>query len=226
MSGSLILFATAALVTVASPGPTSLLALNNGARWGLVAALPGIAGAALSDLVLIAAVALGLGSVLAASPWTLQLLRWAGVAYLAWLGWRILRAVPSGSNGCASAGPRAGARPGGVLRRSFMVAVSNPKGYLFFLALLPAFVDPQAQAPAQYLALALTFAAIDGAVLLLYASAGACGMARLTETGRHAGSTVSAASRCWPWRWRSRCGDAKVPERATPAISALAARTH
>ena len=60
MNTHLGLFAAAALITVASPGPTSLLALNNGARWGLRAALPGIAGAALSDVVLIGAVALGL----------------------------------------------------------------------------------------------------------------------------------------------------------------------
>lgn len=90
-----------------------------------------------------------------------------------------MRALPSDSNGSASAGPREAARPGGVLRRSFMVAVTNPKGYLFFLALLPAFIDLQAPAPAQYLALALTFAAFDGAVLLLYASAGVLSAARL-----------------------------------------------
>lgn len=181
MNGSLMVFAAAALLTVASPGPTSLLALNNGARWGLPAALPGIAGAVLSDLVLIASVALGLGSLIGTTPWALELLRWCGVGYLAWLGARMVqasfRAAPGGA-GMPAAPPQGGRR---VFLRSFTVAVSNPKGYLFFLALLPAFMDPRHSALPQYLALAVTFAAIDALVLLVYASAGAFGVARLTH---------------------------------------------
>lgn len=187
MSNTLTVFAAAAVVTVASPGPTSLLALNNGARWGVRAALPGITGAVLSDLVLISAVALGLGAVVAATPWALEALRWAGVACLAWLGLQLLLspAVPPASAAPGAASPPA-ARPARVLLRSFSVAVSNPKGYLFFLALLPAFIDPQAPAPVQYLGLALTFTAIDAIVLLAYASAGALGAARLGQTARGA----------------------------------------
>jgi threonine/homoserine/homoserine lactone efflux protein len=172
MNSSLSLFAAAAFVTVASPGPTSLLALSNGARWGLRAALPGIAGAALSDLVLIAAVGLGLGALVAATPWALEGLRWAGVACLAWLGLQLLRSGAPSQSGPASATSLPASRPARVLLRSFSVAISNPKGYLFFLALLPAFIQPQSPALGQYLGLAVTFAAIDAAVLLAYASAG------------------------------------------------------
>lgn len=179
MNTSMTVFALAALATVASPGPTSLLALNNGARWGLRAALPGIAGAALSDLVLIAAVALGLGGVVAAAPWALQVLRWAGVAYLAWLGWQLLRHPAANLPGIQPPSAPPAARPLRILSRSFLVAVSNPKAYLFFLALLPAFIDPQAPALAQYPVLAITFAAIDAAVLLCYAAVGSLGIARL-----------------------------------------------
>ena len=185
MSTAMTLFATAALMTVASPGPTSLLALNNGARWGLVAALPGIAGATLSDLLLIAAVAMGLGAVVAATPWTLELMRWVGVAYLAYLGWQLLRRPGGDNTGAARPGRASGrapqAPPGRIMARSFMVAITNPKAYLFFMALLPSFIDPQAPALAQYLRLALTFACIDGAVLIIYACAGAFGMARLSK---------------------------------------------
>ncbi|MEZ5662730.1 MAG: LysE family translocator [Burkholderiaceae bacterium] len=187
MSSTLTVFAAAAFVTVASPGPTSLLALNNGARWGVRAALPGVAGAALSDLVLISAVALGLGALVAATPWALEALRWAGVACLAWLGVQLLRSPATPPAADAARGElTSAAHPTRVLLRSFSVAVSNPKGYLFFLALLPAFINPQAPALAQYLGLALTFAAIDAAVLLAYASAGALGAARLGQTTRGA----------------------------------------
>ncbi len=178
MDHSLALFAAAALATVASPGPTSLLALNNGARWGVRAALPGIAGAALSDLVLIAAVALGLGALLAATPWALEALRWAGAGFLGWLGLQMMRSAARQLPVAADAGPSPNALASRVLFRSFSVAVSNPKGYLFFLALLPAFIQPQRPAIGQYVNLALTFAAIDATVLLGYATAGALGSAR------------------------------------------------
>lgn len=179
MNGSLLLFSTLALVTVATPGPTTLLALNHGARHGIGAALPGVAGAVLSDLVLVAAVAAGLGGLLATSATAFELLRWIGVAYLAWLGWRLLRA-PDAPPPSASDAPDGlpGQRAATVFRRSFTVAVTNPKGYLFFSALLPSFIDTSAPLLSQYGLLAAVFAAIDGAVLLAFAMAGAAGARR------------------------------------------------
>ena len=179
MNSSLLLFSTLALVTVATPGPTTLLALNHGARHGVGAALPGVAGAVLSDAVLIAAVAAGLGGLLASSATAFELLRWTGVAYLAWLGWRLLRAPdapPSATD--APTPPARGERPRAVFRRSFTVAVTNPKGYLFFSALLPSFIHPAEPLLPQYGLLAAVFAGIDGVVLLAYALAGAAGARR------------------------------------------------
>ena len=78
------------MLAAATPGPTVLLALSNGSRWGLRAALPGMAGAVLSDAVLIAAVGLGAGALIAQSAFGFAVIKWAGVAYLAWLGLRLL----------------------------------------------------------------------------------------------------------------------------------------
>lgn len=182
MNASLLLFSTLALVTVATPGPTTLLALNHGARHGVRAALPGVGGAALSDAVLITAVAAGLGRLLATSATAFELLRWTGVAYLAWLGWRLLRSpvtpTAAGLADAAAAAPAHRKRPAAVFRRSFTVAVTNPKGYLFFSALLPSFIDPAAPLWPQYALLATVFAGIDGAVLLACALAGAAGARR------------------------------------------------
>jgi threonine/homoserine/homoserine lactone efflux protein len=61
-----------------------------------------------------------------------------------------------------------------------LVAVGNPKGYLFFLALLPSFIDPHLPTPRQYARLACVFAAVDAAVLLAYAGLGALGLARMS----------------------------------------------
>lgn len=182
MDHSLLLFSTLALVTVATPGPTTLLALNHGARHGVGAALPGIGGAVMSDAMLIAAVAAGLGSLLATSIAAFELLRWTGVVYLAWLGWRLLRSpdAPPSANPANARGraPTDRERPGAVFRRSFTVAVTNPKGYLFFSALLPSFIDPSGPLLSQYILLAAVFSGVDGAVLLVYALVGSTGARR------------------------------------------------
>lgn len=172
MTEALILFAAVAFVGIATPGPTVLLALGNGSRYGVRASLPGMVGAVLSDFVLISAVALGLGALLAASEFWFSVVKWLGVAYLTYLGLRMLRstgtlALPDGEAGARRPSSRA------VFLRSFLVAVTNPKGYLFFTAFLPQFIDPAAPQWPQYAALALTFAAIDFVVMLGYAATGA-----------------------------------------------------
>ena len=147
-----------------------LLALANGSRLGVRRAGFGMAGAVLSDFVLMGAAALGLGALLAASEFWFGVVKWVGVGYLAFLGVMMLRASGHAQPSVAVAGAIC-ARA--IFARSFLVAVTNPKGYLFMSAFLPQFVDPAAPQAPQYLALALAFAAIDLAVMLAYAAAGA-----------------------------------------------------
>lgn len=184
MDASLAVFAAVAFIGIATPGPTVLLALANGSRLGVRASLPGMAGAVLSDFVLIAAVALGLGALLAASQFWFAVVKWVGVAYLAWLGLRLLRsrgALQLPAEAPQGAAQRASGR--GVFLRSLLVAVTNPKGYLFFSAFLPQFIDPAEPQVPQYAALALTFAAIDFGVMLAYAAAGARAVRLLKQRG-------------------------------------------
>ena len=72
---TLFLFSMVALVTIATPGPTVLLALSNGSRHGVRRSLPGMLGAVASDVVLVTAVALGLGALLAASEFWFSVLK-------------------------------------------------------------------------------------------------------------------------------------------------------
>jgi threonine/homoserine/homoserine lactone efflux protein len=182
MTETLLVFSLVALIGIATPGPTVLLALSNGSRLGVRASLPGMLGAMLSDFVLIGAVAVGLGALLAASEFWFSVVKWVGVAYLAWLGLRLLRSrgeLSLPAEGEAAVRPSARA----VFLRSFLVAVTNPKGYLFFSAFLPQFVDAALPQTQQYVALALTFAAIDFCVMLGYAVAGAQAIRLLRERG-------------------------------------------
>lgn len=179
-----LLFSIVALAAIATPGPTVLLALSNGSRRGVHGALPGILGAVLSDFVLVGAVALGLGTLLAASEFWFSMLKWVGAVYLAWLGVRMLRSkggsfdAPRANAGEPAAGmPKEGRK---VFLKSFLVAVTNPKGYLFCSALMPQFIDPAAAQGMQYAVIAVLFASLDAAVMLVYAFVGARAMRLLT----------------------------------------------
>ena len=84
---SLSLYIVAVSAVTILPGPTMLLALNNGAHGGKRIAACGIAGAALSDLILIAAVGCGLGALLLASEQLFTVVKWIGAAYLLYLAY-------------------------------------------------------------------------------------------------------------------------------------------
>lgn len=168
---TLALFSLVALATIATPGPTVLLALSNGARMGVRRSIPGMLGALASDFVLVASVAVGLGALLAASEFWFAVVKWVGAAYLAWIGLRMLRSQGSLNLELAADDSRAGARK--VFMKSFLVAVTNPKGYLFCSALLPQFIDSAAPQVPQYVAVGLLFGAIDFAIMFAYALVGA-----------------------------------------------------
>jgi threonine/homoserine/homoserine lactone efflux protein len=168
---TLLVFALVALIAIATPGPTVLLALANGSRFGVRRALPGMLGAVASDFVLVGAVALGLGALLAASEFWFSVLKWVGAAYLAWLGIRLLRS--QGSLDVSRQDAAGGGSPRAIFAKSFLVAVTNPKGYLFCSALMPQFIDPSAPQWPQYAAISLVFAGLDFSVMLAYAVIGA-----------------------------------------------------
>ncbi len=177
-------FALVAFIGIATPGPTVLLALSNGSRFGPRRAMWGMLGAVLSDFVLIGAVALGLGALLAASEFWFSVVKWAGAAYLAFLGIQMLRS--HGSIDGAARSDAAMAGPGSarsIFMKSFLVAVTNPKGYLFFSAFLPQFITPGEPQFVQYGVLAIVFASIDAIVMAAYALAGSRAMQILTRNG-------------------------------------------
>jgi len=171
-TSTLAVFALVAFAAIVTPGPTVLLALSNGSRHGVRRSVPGMFGAVLSDFVLVGAVALGLGALLAASEFWFSVVKWVGAAYLAWLGLRLLRS--KGGLDLSQLDERQGAVTGRrIFARSFLVAVTNPKGYLFCSALLPQFIDASAPQWPQYATIALVFAGMDFAVMMGYAVLGA-----------------------------------------------------
>ncbi|AVS92410.1 lysine transporter LysE [Paracidovorax avenae] len=153
----LLLFIAAGWLLNLTPGPDVFYivthALRSGARAGIMAGLGITAGC----FVHVAAAALGVGALLATSATAFSVLKWAGAAYLVWMGLRMLRARPGGglaavarSAGPAGEGIAAGnAAAGTPLRKVFLggfwTNVLNPKVAIFFLAFVPQFIAPGAE---------------------------------------------------------------------------------
>lgn len=127
-------FLAATAVMLVIPGPTILLVIGQSLGAGRRAALPLVAGVALGDLTAMTLSLAGLGALLAASATLFTALKFAGAAYLVWLGLRLWRAPVE-----------AGAMPPVTARRAFrdayVVTALNPKGIAFFVAFVPLFVD-------------------------------------------------------------------------------------
>lgn len=179
---TLLAFALVAFIGIATPGPTVLLALTNGSRYGIGRSVYGMAGAVLSDFVLIGAVSVGLGALLAASEFWFSTVKWVGVAYLAFLGVMLLRSRGALDQSLQAAETGSGA-PRAIFLKSFLVAVTNPKGYLFFSAFLPQFISPSEPQAVQYAMLAVVFAATDFAVMFGYAALGSQAVRLLKRSG-------------------------------------------
>ncbi|BCQ65980.1 hypothetical protein PBOI14_77300 [Pseudomonas sp. Boi14] len=127
------------------PGPDMILLLQTGARQGKAQALATALGLALSRGCHVALAALGLAALFKAAPWTFDLVRLAGAAYLLWIGIQCLRAnlLPNLEPGTAAATPL---RWREAIQRGLLTNLLNPKALLFCSVLLPQFVDPQAGA--------------------------------------------------------------------------------
>ena len=167
-TAQLLLFITAGLVLNLTPGPDVMYivahAVRGGARAGVAAAL----GIAAGCLVHVAAAALGVSALLAASATAFALLKWAGAFYLVWVGVQMLRAAlrPGATDNIAAGAIPASAGAGldaqvpraAVWRRGFLTNVLNPKVALFFLAFVPQFIAPgTAQPGLVFLLLGLLF---------------------------------------------------------------------
>ncbi|MGC5698975.1 LysE family translocator [Pseudomonas sp. NFXW11] len=176
-AATLFLYIIAVSAVMMTPGPSMLLALSNGASGGMRVASFGIAGAALSDLLLIAAVGCGLGALLQASEQLFSLVKWLGAVYLLYLAWVLWRA-PTRMLSQACKPTESSGKSAFV--RALLVGLSNPKGLLFFAAFLPQFIQPSEPVATQYVLLAIVSALVDCLMMLAYALGGQLAMRRFS----------------------------------------------
>ncbi|PYC23471.1 LysE family transporter [Pseudomonas alcaligenes] len=159
-------FFVACWVISLSPGAGAIASMSAGLRYGFWRGYWNALGLQLALLMQIAVVAAGLGAVLATSEMAFNLIKWFGVAYLVYLGWKQWVALPGEI--AAGDAERPLGRPLTLVLRGFLVNASNPKAIIFILAVLPQFLDPRGSLLIQYLVMAATMVTVDLIVMAGY----------------------------------------------------------
>lgn len=167
----LLFFLTAVGMSL-SPGPNSLLAISHGALHGRRKTLYTICGGLCGFVLIIALCMFGIGALIQSSLLWLAALKWIGGLYLAYLGFKLWRSPPVALP--ATQHPILPITRGHTLfKDGFLSAATNPKGLLFFSALLPQFIDPHHNLFVQFVVISVTWVVLEFCVEFFLASAAA-----------------------------------------------------
>jgi threonine/homoserine/homoserine lactone efflux protein len=177
------LYVATVLALMSTPGPSQLLMLSNSASHGFRRSLATAAGDLTANALQMIAAGFGLAALIAASGNALAVIKWFGVAYLIWLGIRMIRkADPYRSSQMPDSTPIAIKT---LWLQGFITSAANPKAIVFFAALFPQFIQPDRAFGQQFLILSATYIVMDGVFLSAY-GAGASWIAQKFKGGARA----------------------------------------
>jgi homoserine/homoserine lactone efflux protein len=162
----LLIFAVTEFLLSMTPGPAVLLVISQGMKFGFASSIRGTLGILTGNAIYFALSAAGLGALLIASATLFEAIRWAGVAYLVYVGIRMLISKTDAQTIMdRSISPRRSLR---LFSQGLITQLSNPKAIVFFTALLPQFVSPGNHVFQQFLVLGITSIAVEFPILLVY----------------------------------------------------------
>jgi len=154
----------ATIILSLSPGPGVFSSLSSGLNHGFRMGVWNGIGMQAANFVLICVVSVGLGAMLLASETLFEVVKWIGVAYLVYLGIVTWRAPARGFQ--QEKDDLHGAKD--IFLKGFLVNITNPKGIIFYAAILPQFVDVQRPQAMQYAIFAVTTLVVDIVVMAGY----------------------------------------------------------
>ena len=181
----LTLVVTGVLISL-TPGAGAINTMANALGVGWTRSIWGILGQQVGLLAYIVIVSAGVGVIVAGSPAVFNVIRFAGAAYLVWLGIRQWRSRTQAIDGEDASAQVATGRS--MVRRGLLVNLTNPKALVFFLAFMPQFIRPGQPLLPQYLLFAVTIVVIDVLVMWLLFATAARGLQRFTRTERGQGT--------------------------------------
>lgn len=157
------------------PGPNSLYVLSVATGRGVQQGFRSAGGVFVGDTILLLLVALGAAGLLHTQPALFAIVQYAGAAYLAWVGWGLLRsALTNRPEGAEQANPEPPANLQQPFRRALIISLLNPKAIFFLLSFFVQFIDPAYPNPAvPFLILAVILMAFSGIYLSVLIVAGA-----------------------------------------------------
>ncbi|MCG8636809.1 MAG: LysE family translocator [Desulfobacterales bacterium] len=161
-------FSSIALLNIISPGPAILLAISNGVTSGPKAVSASSAGNVLGLLFVSSVSLFGVGAILQASAFLFMLLKMAGGSYLIYLGIRKYK----NKEGFLTAGHKSSSTEDiaslSKFKEGFLIAATNPKAILFFVAFFPLFLNVDAPVFPQFIIMTLTFMILSFISLMAY----------------------------------------------------------
>ena len=167
-----LLFSMTVFVASIIPGPSMLLALTHGMQYGAKRTIASAMGNVTVTLIQASVSIAGLGTILIASETTFQLIKWAGAAYLIYMGIRML----CSSNMSLSPNELNHTNKWNSIKRMYLqaafVTAGNPKAIVFFTAVFPQFIDPNAAYLSQFYILISICAFIAFNCFMIYAIGG------------------------------------------------------
>ncbi len=159
------MYVATVLAMMSTPGPSHLLMLSNSMAHGFKRSLATVAGDLTANLLQMLAAGLGLAALLTVYSNALAIIKWLGVAYLIFLGIRIIRNAGTRNTDSQEAAP---ASAGKLWLQGFITSTTNPKAIVFFAALFPQFISANGPFWPQFIVLSITYIVIDGLFLSAY----------------------------------------------------------
>lgn len=170
-SHSILAFTLVAAIAIASPGPATLMAINNSLAHGQRSAIWSSLGNASGLFCLSAAAMLGLGALLASSELLFNAVKIVGAGYLFYLGIKqLFKKGPMLAEEHQDDAQKSRPTRRKLFKAAFLTAVTNPKATMFFTALFPQFIDQGAALLPQFLMLTSIFMVLSVSSLTLYAA--------------------------------------------------------
>ncbi|MEO1204528.1 MAG: LysE family transporter [Pseudomonadota bacterium] len=160
-----LLYVGTVLLFMSTPGPSHLLMLSTAMTNGFQRSLATAAGDLTANALQILLAGLGLAAFVAASRYGFAIIKWAGVAYLVWIGARQIIASFRHGDGALKLAKTTLSR---LWLRGFVTSAANPKAVVFFAALFPQFIDPGRPLLSQIAILGGTYIVLDALFLCAY----------------------------------------------------------
>ena len=151
-----------------SPGPGALSSMSAGMKYGFAVGMWNLLGLQLAIIVNVLLIWLGLGALLMTSTTAFEIMKYAGALYLIYLGIQKFREAPVQFEEIAAKTKFDDTSRLGLVKQGLFVNLTNPKGIVFLVAVLPQFIDPTKPNSMQYAVMGVTMVVVDVLVMMCY----------------------------------------------------------